>query len=163
MPLTKPAVHTREVRFYKPDFFCVKDTLNSLDGAPHTYEMRLHMDTLKVDSYPRHEKGFLSDFGSTYDILVLPLFPEEVETALLSGVDTPPMGGWFVGRNDRALHKSTTLTMTIAGKRNCTFATLLIPVKRSEEMPEIKKRSAQIFTLRMKDKEYLIDLDNLSK
>lgn len=163
VPLTKPAVHTREVRFYKPDFFCVKDTLNSLDGAPHTYEMRLHMDTLKVDSYPRHEKGFLSDFGSTYDILVLPLFPEEVETALLSGVDTPPMGGWFVGRNDRDLHKSTTLTMIIAGKRDCTFATLLIPVKRSEEMPEIKKRSAQIFTLRMKDKEYLIDLDNLSK
>ena len=73
------------------------------------------------------------------------------------------MGGWFVGRNDLTLHKSTTLTMTVTGKKDHTFATLLIPVKRGTEMSQTEKRSANIFALRMNTREYLIDLENLSK
>ncbi len=102
-------------------------------------------------------------FQKEWDILIQPLFPEELTCKLLSGVDTPPMGGWFVGRNDLTLHKSTTLTMTVSGKKDFTFATLLIPVRRGSEMPQTEKRSANIFALRMNTREYLIDLENLSK
>ena len=73
------------------------------------------------------------------------------------------MGGWFVGRNDLKLHKSTTLTMTISGKKDCRFATLLIPVRRGEELPETEKLSSNCFMLRFKGKEHLIDLENLSR
>ena len=73
------------------------------------------------------------------------------------------MGGWFVGRNDLKLHKSTTLTMTISGKKDCRFATLLIPVRRGEKLPETEKRSANSFMLRFKGKEHLIDLEDLSR
>ena len=31
----KPAVHTRQVRFCKPDFFCVVDDVTSSDGDCH--------------------------------------------------------------------------------------------------------------------------------
>ena len=163
IPVRKMAKHTREVRFYKPDLFCIKDTLESTDGQPHSYEMRLQLDTVKMEQLSAIPGAYLSDFGAVYDILILPLFPEELETRLLSGVDTPPMGGWFVGRNDQKLHKSTTLTMTISGKKDCRFATLLIPVRRGEKLPETEKRSANSFILRFKGKEHLIDLENLSR
>ncbi len=163
IPLTTPAKHTREVRFYKPDFFCVMDTLNSADGKTHSYEMRLQLDTLKLEPVSAIPGAYLSDYGKTYDILIIPLFPDEVETRLLSGDNTPPMGGWFVGRNDLKLHQSTTLTMTVSGKKDCRFATLLIPIKRGEKLPEIDKQSASCFILRFKKRKYFIDLDNLSR
>lgn len=163
LPCCRPAAHTREVRFYKPDFFCVRDRLNSLDGAPHSYEMRLHLDTLRLEKISSSPELYLSDYGATYDILICPLLTENLEIKLLSGVDTPPMAGWFVGRNDKVLHKSTTLSMTVSGREKCTFATLLIPVRRDETLPEIEKRSTNCFVLRWKNKEYTVDLENLSE
>lgn len=157
----RPVKHTREVRFYKPDFFCIKDTLVALDDLPHTYELRFHLDTLKMEQTA--QGAWISDFQKEWDIFILPLYPGELTCKLLSGVDTPPMGGWFVGRNDLTLHKSTTLTMTVTGKKDHTFATLLIPVKRGTEMPQTEKRSANCFALRLNNREYLIDLENLSK
>ena len=157
----RSAKHTREVRFYKPDFFCIKDTLVALDDLPHTYELRFHLDTLKMEQTA--QGAWISDFQKEWDIFILPLYPGELTCKLLSGVDTPPMGGWFVGRNDLTLHKSTTLTMTVSGKKDFTFATLLIPVRRGSEMPQTEKRSANLFALRMNTREYLIDLENLSK
>ena len=162
-PPARPAKHTREVRFYKPDFFCVRDTLVSLDGAPHTYQLRFHLDTLKMEQLNTPQGAWLSDFQKEWDILIVPLFPEGSTSRLLSGADTPPMGGWFVGRNDLTLHKCSTLTMTVAGKKDHTFATLLIPVKRGGEMPQTEKRSVNCFALRLNNREYLIDLENLSK
>ena len=159
----RPAKHTREVRFFKPEFFCVKDTLVSLDGKSHTFEMRLHLDTVKMEKTASLPGAYLSDFGETYDILIVPLFPETVETKCLSGVDTFPMAGWFVGRNDKVLHKSTTLTMTVPTSKEALFATLLIPVRRSEPLPQLEQIRSNVFTLRLKGKEYLIDLDHLDR
>ena len=163
-PLSAPAVHTREVRFYKPEFFCVQDTMISRDGKEHTYELRFHLDTLNVERVKDIPGAFLSNYGKVYDILVIPLFPEELRFDTLSGVDTPPMGGWFVGRNDKKLHKSTTLTMTADKKKTFRFATLLIPICRAtDKMPEISKRSDNTFLLRFKNKEYIINPQELSK
>ena len=163
VPLTNPAKHTREVRFFKPDFFCVQDTLTSADGKPHDYEMRLHLDTLKLDPVPNMPGAYLSDYGGTYDILILPLSPEGAEIRLLSGVDTNPMGGWFIGRNDKTCHRSTTFTMTVSGKRDHRFTTLLIPVRRDEPLPEIEVISQTCFLFRMHGMTYRIDPEHLSE
>lgn len=39
---TKPASHMRQVRFCKPGFFVVRDTLLSMDGDAHDYELLFH-------------------------------------------------------------------------------------------------------------------------
>ena len=156
--------HTRQVRFYKPDFFCVRDKVCSLDGKTHSCEMRLHLDTLNVENVKNISKAFLSNYGRTYDILIVPLFPEELSCGTLVGVDTYPMGGWFVGRNDKSLHKSTTVTMTVKDKYNCCFSTLLIPFEREkDEFPEITKLDGSTFLFRFKGREHVIDLEHLSE
>ncbi len=161
-PLSKPAKHIREVRFFKPDFFCVVDTLISRDGKIHDYEMRLHLDTLKMKRVPEIPGAWLSDFGKSYDILVVPLYPEQITSSHLSGAMEPAMAGWYAGRNDQKLHKSSTLALKTRGK-DCRFATLLIPVGGKEKFPEIKKHSREEFTLKWKNKVHRINLEKLSE
>ena len=161
-PLSKPAKHIREVRFFKPDFFCVVDTLTSRDGKIHDYEMRLHLDTLKLKRAEKIPGAWLSDYGKSYDILIVPLYPEEVTSSHLSGVTEPPMAGWYVGRNENKLHKSSTLAMKTRGK-DIRFATLLIPVERGGELPEIIRHSREEFTLKLKEKIHRINLQKLSE
>ena len=163
IPLSRPARHRREVRFCKPDFFCIQDHLDALDGVPHTFEMRLHLDTLEIKESREYPQAFLAESKSKRKLLILPLLNDGLGSALLSGVDAAPMGGWFVGRNDLTRHQSTTLTMTVSKVTNCRFATLLIPLAQGEKLPEIKKRSTNLFVLRLRNKEYLIDLEDLSK
>ena len=160
--MSKPAKHIREVRFFKPDFFCVLDTLISRDGKIHDYEMRLHLDTLKMDRVAEIPGAWLSDFGKSWDILIVPLYPEEVTSSQLCGETASPMAGWYVGRNDRTLHKSSTLSMKTRG-RICRFATLLIPVRRGGKFPEIKQLSGEEFTLKWKNKVHRINLGKLSE
>lgn len=161
-PLSKPAKHIREVRFFKPDFFCVLDTLISRDGKIHDYEMRLHLDTLKMDRVAEIPGAWLSDFGKSWDILIVPLYPEEVTSSQLCGETASPMAGWYVGRNDRTLHKSSTLSMKTRGRLR-RFATLLIPVRRGGKFPEIKQLSGEEFTLKWKNKVHRINLGKLSE
>ncbi len=161
LPLTTPAVHLREIRFCKPDFFCIADTLRSLDGAPHDYELRFHLDTLKMEPYPALPGAWLSDFGRKYDILIVPLQPDGLESRVLQGVTEPPMAGWFVGRNDRTLHKSSTVAMTVKGKREHRFLTLLIPVRRSLPLPQVSRRSGTVFEVRVNDRTFAFDTDSL--
>ena len=161
LPLTRPAKHTREVCFFKPDFFCVRDICESLDGKEHTYELRFHLDTLKMKQPPSLPGAWLSDFGRRYDILVIPLFPEESESRVISGADLLPMGGWFVGRNDQALHACSTLTVTVAGKKNCRFATLLIPLLRNAELPVLERGSDENFVLHLNNRKYCFNIGNL--
>ena len=164
LPLSRPARHTREVHFFKPDFFCVLDTLSSLDGNVHSYELRWQLDTLKMEQCSEIPGAWLSDYGRSWDILIVPLLAaDELQSCVLSGVDTPPMGGWFVGRNDKKLHKSSTLTMSFYGKKECRFATLLIPVKRSEKLPRIEKRGENLFSVCLNGKTFTVDLANLQK
>lgn len=162
VPLTTPAVHLREVRFCKPEFFCVADTLRSRDGAPHDYELRFHLDTLKLAPCSALPGAWLSDFGKKYDILIVPLFTQDLECRVLQGVTEPPMAGWFVGRNDLSLHKSSTLTMTVKGKTDHRFCTLLIPVKRNGPLPQVIRQSASVFEVIVNGRKFRVDTDSLS-
>ena len=141
----------------------IADTLRSRDGASHTYELRFHLDTLKMEPYPALPGSWLSDFGKKYDILIVPLLPTDLESRVLQGVTEPPMAGWFVGRNDLALHKSSTVTMTVKGKTDHRFCTLLIPVKRNGSLPQVIPQSATVFEVIVNDRKFRVDTDSLMK
>ena len=164
IPLFNPATHTREVRFCKPEFFCVVDTLKSADGKLHDYELRFQLDTLKVRKVRKYPGAVLSDYdGYEYDILILPLYTEEIETSTASGRRKPLMAGWFIGRNDLTRHKATTVMMTAKQQKNFTFATLLIPVRKNAALPEVKALDKKRFSVTVDGKSFEIDLAALNK
>ena len=73
------------------------------------------------------------------------------------------MAGWFVGRNDLALHPATTVRMLAQQKKNFRFATLLFPVRRGGELPEIIRLKQQKYAVNLKGKHIEIDLAALNK
>lgn len=163
IPLSKPATHTREVRFCKPEFFCVVDTLKSVDGKEHDYELRFQLNTLKIRKVRQYPGAVLSDYpGYEHDILIVPLFPEKLETTSASGRNKP-MAGWFIGRNDMIRHKATTVMMTAKQQKNFQFATLLIPVRKNGELPEIKALGKKRFSVTVNGKNFEIDLAALNR
>ena len=164
IPLFKPATHTREVRFCKPEFFCVVDKLRSADGKLHDYELRFQLDTLKTRKVRQYPGAVLSDYdGNEYDILILPLYPEQIETSTASGRRDPLMAGWFIGRNDLTRHKATTVMMTAKQQKNFTFATLLIPVRKNGALPEVKPLGGKRFSVTVNGKTFEIDLSALNR
>ena len=164
IPLSKPATHTREVRFCKPEFFCVVDTLKSVDGKVHDYELRFQLNTLKTRKVRKYPGAVLSDYdGNEYDILILPLYPEKLKTATASGRRKPLMAGWFIGRNDMTRHKATTVMMTAEQQKNFTFATLLIPVRKNGALPEVKTLGKKRFGVKINGKSFEIDLSKLNQ
>ena len=164
IPLSKPATHTREVRFCKPEFFCVVDNLRTADGKAHDYELRFHLNTLKTRKVRQYPNAVLSDYpGNEYDILIVPLFPEKIETTTASGRNKPLMAGWFIGRNDMARHKATTVMMLAKQQKNFRFATLLIPVRKGDKLPEIKSAGRNKFKVAVNGKLFELDLTKLNQ
>ncbi len=164
IPLFKPATHTREVRFCKPEFFCVVDTLRSADGKLHDYELRFQLDTLKTRKVRRYPGAVISDYDNKeYDILILPLYPEKIETSTASGRRKPLMAGWFIGRNDLTRHKATTVMMSAKQQKNFTFATLLIPIRKGGALPEVKSLGKKRFSVTVNGKCFEIDLAGLNR
>lgn len=164
IPLFKPAVHTREVRFCKPEFFCVVDHLKSADGKLHDYELRFQLNTIKTRKVRQFPGAVISDYdGYEYDILIVPLFPEKLKVSTASGRRKPLMAGWFIGRNDLTRHKATTVMMTAEQQKNFTFATLLIPVRKNGALPEIRALGQKRFSVTVNGTSFEIDLAALNQ
>ena len=164
IPLSKPATHTREVRFCKPEFFCVVDHLKSADGKLHDYELRFQLNTLKTRRVRQFPGAVISDYdGYEYDILIVPLFPEKLKVSTASGRRKPLMAGWFIGRNDLTRHKATTVMMCAEQQKNFTFATLLIPVRKNGALPEINALGKKRFSVTVNGKCFEIDLAALNQ
>ncbi len=145
----KPARHTREMQFLKPDFFCVTDDLESRDGLLHDYELLFHLDTVAVHQVPDRPGAVLSDFGAgrRYDILIQPLLPEGVETTCVVGQREPRLLGWYVGRNDKDVHPAATVVMKVSARPVFRFATLLCPVMKGESLPEVVPQGEKRFSI----------------
>ena len=145
----RPARHTREVQFLKPDFFCVTDDLVSCDGRPHDYELLFHLDTTVVHPVPGRPGAVISEFGACrrHDILLQPLLPEGVETTCAVGQREPRLLGWYVGRNDHDVHPAATVIMKVSGRLDFRFATLLCPVTKGEPLPEVVSLDEGRFTI----------------
>ncbi len=136
------ASHEREILFVRPDYFCIADTLKSLDAQPHEYTMLLHTDTRNVVAEPSLPGAFRAVFNRKYDLLIVPLFPIH-SAEVFSGRLEPYPSGWYVGRNDQYLHESSTLEMSICGQRNAYFVTLLFPLGKEDALPVIHSTQEQ--------------------
>ncbi|MBR4073138.1 MAG: alginate lyase family protein, partial [Clostridia bacterium] len=161
----KPATHKREIRFCKPEFFCVSDTLTSVDGKCHDYELLYHLDTQKIKALKEYNNGVISQFGKNYEIAIIPIDDNLVEPCInvASGVTEPIYRGWYNGRNDCDLHKAATVSRLVKGVKDYRFTTLLFPLTLSQELPEIVKLSNGVFKILFNGKTYTIDLNGLNK
>ena len=161
--LLRSATHKREVRFCKPDLFCISDTLTSLDGNLHDYELLFHLDTTEAEPLAEYPNGVISKYGKDREIAIIPLDREGdlVELKRLSAVTEPRMQGWYNGRNDQDLHPAITVSRSVSGVKNFRFDTLLIPVKAGASLPKVIKKSETVVMVTFDHKEYEFDLERL--
>ncbi|MBE6593623.1 MAG: hypothetical protein E7642_06475 [Ruminococcaceae bacterium] len=160
----KSATHKREVRFCKPGFFIVADTLTSVDGNAHDYELLFHLDTTQVKELDEYQNGVMSEYGDTYEIVIIPLDqdPSSVELNCISG-STDPIKGWYNGRNDEVLHEAMTVSRTVSDVEDFKFTTLLFPVKSGDALPTVTQNDDGEITVNFEGQTYVVDIDNLNE
>lgn len=163
--MTKPAVHKREVRFAKPDFFIVADTLTSADSQVHDYEAIFHLDTTKIIPVAGYRNSVMSCYGGEYEIAIIPLddAAADVELCTVSAATEPQMQGWYNGRNESNLHKAITISRKVSGVKNFRFSTLFIPVRAGEDIPEIVNLGSGTYSISINGKNHIFDLSSLNK
>ena len=162
--LSKPATHKREVRFCKPGFFCIRDTLLSNDGAAHDYEVLFHLDTTRMRALPDYPGAMISEFARTYEVAIIPIDDAgEVAVEAVSGQTEPRFCGWYNGRNESYLHKATTLSRRVCGVKEFHFTTLLFPVRIGEALPHISHAGGSRYLVRFGGNEYHLDLAALNQ
>jgi len=160
----KPAAHTREVCFIKPDFFCVVDTLCSRDGKPHDYEVLFHLDTTKVKKLEEYPNAVMSDYGRKYEVAMIPLDDPAVvsELKIVSAVTEPQMQGWYNGRNEQNLHEAICVSREVKGVRDYRFVTLLFPMGGGQALPKIEAAPNGEIRVMFNGKEHTLDLNRLN-
>ena len=161
----KSASHLRQVRFCKPGFFVVADSLSSTDGHAHTYEVLFHTDTTRVRQTDVYPGALITDFGRKYDLLMIPLdgAGASVETTVVSAQTEGGMRGWYNGRNDCDLHPSTTVSRAVSGVKDFRFTTLLIPVRAADPMPEVSVSADGTVHVLLEGRSYTFDLNALDR
>lgn len=159
------ASHKREVLFVKPDFYCVTDTLTSLDGRPHDYEILFHLDTTSARKLTGLPNSVISEFGGDTELVIVPIDSAKTTPTLsmVSGRSEPTMRGWYNGRNERSLHKAITVARKVSGELSCRFTSLLFPVRRGGACPTVIKNEDGTVTVRFNGKVTTIDPVALEK
>lgn len=163
--MIKPATHKREVRFCRPNFFVVSDTLCSTDGNAHDYEALFHLDTTKVKALSEYKNGVISDFGKDYEVVMIPLDEDTapVELKTVSAVTEPQMQGWYNGRNESNLHEAITVSRKVCGVKDFRLTTLFFPVKAGDPLPKVTSNENGKINILFEGKEYNLDLNALNK
>ena len=161
----KPATHTREVRFCKPGFFCVKDTMTSTDGNAHNYDLMLHMDTTSVKEIAEYPNATITEFGRKYELVAIPVDENSnaVKLSTVSGQTTPIYQGWYNGRNESNLHPAITVMRRVTQVKDFKFTTLLFPVAAGDPMPVVRRRDDGKIDVEFEGKQYLLNLDALDQ
>ena len=163
-PDNEIASHTREIRFCKPDLFCVSDTLSSKDGKPHDYEILFHLDTTSVRPIPEYKNAYISELGGKYEVAIIPLDSTdfEVSSSAVCGRSGPTVRGWFNGRNAENCHPATTIARKATGAKDFRFNTLLIPLAQGDGIPSVSLNESEV-AVKIGDKEYSFNLNELNK
>ena len=160
------AVHRREVRFCKPEFYIVRDTLTANDGNPHAYSVRFHMDTLNVAPCDAVSGAYYADFGKEWDLLLVPVTDkgESVPTSrTASGQTEPEYLGWYVGRNAEVNHPATTLLWDAEPAVSRHFTTLLFPVRKGDALPVISIDADGILAVTFRGQTFTLDKNGLDR
>ncbi len=158
------ATHKREVRFCKPGFFCVVDTLRSADGDAHDYELLFHLDTTRVRVLDEYKNGVISEFGRKYELVMIPFDEDgrEVTLQAVSAQTEPQMRGWYNGRNESRLHEAITVSRKVSGVKDYRFVTLLFPVKAGEALPGAEKNGGTV-SVSFENKAYTFDIEAMNR
>ena len=167
--LTSPAIHKREVRFCKPDFFCVQDTLTTADGDPHDYELLFHLDTTECAPLAEYKNSVISCFNGQkdreYEIVMIALDDESapVELKTVSAALEPQFQGWYNGRNENNLHPAITVSRIVRQVKDYGFCTLFFPVKAGQAMPVVEKCADGTIRVEFNGKTTILNPNALNK
>ncbi len=160
----RPAVHKREVRFCKPDFFIVRDTLTAADGDEHIYGLRFHMDTLNLKK--GEGRAVIAEYDGEWSLFVCSIADpgeQPLEFEAFSGKEEPEVIGWYIGRNEEKNHPATTIVMSSPPSRVHHFTTVLIPFKKTDDTPCVKKTADGQISVSLRGTDYKIDMTGLDK
>jgi hypothetical protein len=130
----RPARHIREVAFLKKArLFVVRDTLESLDGQPHSYQALFHLDSEKVD-LDRESGTVETQDSGTANIRITPSTHGELMTDIIRGQETPVVQGWMPsGHGIRGVRPIPTVVYERRSAKLVYFLTVLQPLRDGHE------------------------------
>jgi hypothetical protein len=127
------ATHHRRVLFIKPDIFVVADTLRSVDGAAHEYELRWHLDSTQVAPMA-DGLAMASCDAEQPNLLVAPLVSEGLTVTSATAQEQPELLGWSLYTKEP---KPATTIQHVRSGENARFVTLLLPLREGAGPPEV--------------------------
>jgi hypothetical protein len=144
----RPARHTREVLFLKPEsLFIVRDTLESLDGKPHSYEALWHLDANAVDLDA--QTGIVETHDPGANLRIVPLLVEAGPRArpengqprgvaptarVVKGQETPTVQGWLpLGHGVRGVRPIPTVVYECQSAEPAICVTVFQPLHDGNE------------------------------
>jgi len=130
----RPARHVREVVFLKKaGLFVVRDTLESLDGKPHSYQALFHLDAQSVDVDREHGIVETKD-AATANIRIVPLSGRDLKTSIIRGQETPVVQGWLPrGHGIRGVRPIPTVVYERRSAKPVRFLTVLQPLRDTNQ------------------------------
>ncbi|KAG2377351.1 hypothetical protein C9374_009262 [Naegleria lovaniensis] len=135
--LNRPVHHQRELIFVNPfapssaiSFYMVVDTIGSLDGRGHEYELRWNLRTKNIKENRNMKAISTSDEGENMHNLNVVALSKASDVTYAQGQQNNPMIGWDVQRG-QIYTPITTIQHRQYGYA-ATFVTLLIPMKSGD-------------------------------
>lgn len=141
----KPAAHHRRVFFLHPDIVVVSDTLVSLDGNGHDYELRWTIDSTNI-SGPEEESGMVrtTDAGRP-NLMVAPLDRDGLTSETVSG-QTDPIIGWNFQKKKPV--PATTIRQSKSGNGSVSFLSLFVPIRANKDLKLVNTERPNDSTVR---------------
>ena len=130
----RPARHVREVVFLKKvHLFIIRDTLESLDGKPHSYQALFHLDSENVNV--DKESGTVETRDpKTVNIRIIPMAEGDFKTDIIRGQETPVVQGWMPrGHGIRGVRPIPTIIYEHYSAKPVDFLTVLQPLRDGHE------------------------------
>lgn len=129
----RPARHTREVLFLKPEqLFVVCDTLESLDGKPHSCETLWHLDVNSVDVDA--QTGIVETRDAGANLRIVPFCDKGLKARVVKGQETPTVQGWMpLGHGIRGVRPIPTVVYDCQSAEPVACLTVFQPLRDGKE------------------------------
>jgi hypothetical protein len=129
----RPAQHVREVLFLKSEhLFVVRDTLESLDGKPHSYGALWHLDANSVDVDAQTGTVETRDAGA--NLRLVPFCDKGLKARVIKGQETPTVQGWMpLGHGIRGVRPIPTVVYEYSSAEAVTCVTVFQPLRNGKE------------------------------
>jgi hypothetical protein len=117
----------------KPErLFVVRDTLEPLDGRPHSYEALWHLEVNAVDVDAR--TGIVETRDPGVNLRIVPCCTGELQTRIVKGQETPTVQGWMpLGHGIRGVRPIPTVVHACRSAAPVTLVTVFQPLQDDRE------------------------------